>query len=227
MTYDLTAIFIITSTLSSNTNVQNSVFAAVNQLIISRYLSYFWLTAAKTQIPTGNCNVGVHVIMKIAVIVFVLYKSLIVQLLFRLEEEHYSNGYKEHVVPFKRPQYYHHLGMDKENENGLMIVPNAMKRRYPCDIETAKLPNDDVFVRPMLPTHRGQEFGYRHPNIVGGNVRVSRLFSGLRWYCKTKKTILTLVISNQIPVLFRENVSKLFSGQFGCLLCTINREQSL
>jgi hypothetical protein len=86
------------------------------------------------------------------------------------------------MVPMKRanpPHYYHHLGMDKENEKGI-LVPNAIKRRYECDIDTAKLANDDVFARPMLPAHRLQDFGYRHPNVVGGNVRVSRLLSGLR-----------------------------------------------
>ena len=63
----ITAIFIITSTLKFKYQRAKQRFRCCQSMIISRYLSYFWLTAAKTQIPTGNCNVGVRVIMKIAV----------------------------------------------------------------------------------------------------------------------------------------------------------------
>lgn len=88
---------------------------------------------------------------------------------FRMEVESGPSNYRENV-PFKRgnPNYFGNYNCltDKENDTGYI------KRRFTHD--------DDVFVRPLVPSHKLHDIGYRHGNAGTGNVRFSRLYSGLR-----------------------------------------------
>lgn len=82
-------------------------------------------------------------------------------------------NYRENM-PFKRgnPNYFGNYNYltDKENDGGYI------KRRYTHDID--KQGYDDVFVRPIIPSHKYHDLGYRHGNGPGG--RIPRLYSGLR-----------------------------------------------
>lgn len=87
-----------------------------------------------------------------------------------METEPELPNYRDNNAPFKRanPNYFGNYNYltDKENDTGYI------KRRFNHD--------DDVFVRPIVPSHKLHDLGYRPGNAAHGNVRFSRLYSGLR-----------------------------------------------